>query len=516
MDDSTDAVVSAADAAIANARAAIAAAANVPPNETRANTTTVDVLASRLSTAKTNRQAVIDADRTAKAAAIAALAKKLYGGRPAFDSNTVTDGIKARNPASGKAPRAFYSGTNPTDSLLTVNFPADIDTYNLTEDKKTTVAPHLGWAGKRFTLDVPGSEFGLPKGTLEAVVYSNVEPIKKKFGKVGSTPTPGYQFRLRTSNDKDMGAVGHIDIVGRNTYLTQHFPYIASPMFDFDVGYKRFELPDNAVRVEFPGTLYGVSGTYSCSLPSDTPNLVCAVAKTAEGFRLGEVNKTTNTFLIPSDLGDLNSEWRFKPDPGNSEQEITVPDINYVSYGWWLFKSADDKTYAAFAFSDEHRNVPGASGITTLQGTATYTGGAAGLYALSSTIGGTNDAGRFTARATLEADFNTDMVTGTIDRFTGADGESRNWSVELKKSGVGDTGMIRGANGTGNTLMKTVWTIGDEAAVESGQWQGRLLDNGDDLVPKVGMGTFYTEYSNSGKMVGGFGVNCTTCATEDN
>ena len=32
--------------------------------------------------------------------------------------------------------------------------------------------------------------------------------------------------------------------------------------------------------------------------------------------------------------------------------------------------------------------------------------------------------------------------------------------------------------------------------------------NGGDGVPRAGMGTFYTEYGNDGKMVGGFGVNC--------
>ena len=54
--------------------------------------------------------------------------------------------------------------------------------------------------------------------------------------------------------------------------------------------------------------------------------------------------------------------------------------------------------------------------------------------------------------------------------------------------------------------MKTVWTINGTAAAESGQWQGRLLNNDDDGFPKVGMGTFYTEHTNYGKMVGGFGV----------
>ena len=139
-------------------------------------------------------------------------------------------------------------------------------------------------------------------------------------------------------------------------------------------------------------------------------------------------------------------------------------------------------------------------------GTATYTGGAAGKYALRSSTGGTNDAGHFTANAMLEADFNDDMITGTIDGFVGADGESRDWSVELMESGVGDTGIILGSDGTGDQMM-TVWTIGGTDGDAAGGWQGTLQNNGDDGVPKVGTGTFYSEFGEAGKMVGAFGVN---------
>ena len=92
-----------------------------------------------------------------------------------------------------------------------------------------------------------------------------------------------------------------------------------------------------------------------------------------------------------------------------------------------------DGDLTASAFADRQGCRPDATGITALRGTATYTGGAAGQYALRSSTGGTNDAGSFTARAKLDADFNDDTITGTIDNFMGADGKSRNWSVELKE-----------------------------------------------------------------------------------
>ena len=41
----------------------------------------------------------------------------------------------------------------------------------------------------------------------------------------------------------------------------------------------------------------------------------------------------------------------------------------------------------------------------------------------------------------------------------------------------------------------------------SGEWSGTLYNNGDDGVPQVGTGTFYSTYGSEGKMVGAFGVD---------
>ena len=53
----------------------------------------------------------------------------------------------------------------------------------------------------------------------------------------------------------------------------------------------------------------------------------------------------------------------------------------------------------------------------------------------------------------------------------------------------------------------TKWTIDGTAGDAAGQWTGSLKDNGDDGVPKVATGTFYSTYGADGKMVGAFGAN---------
>ena len=81
--DSTDAEVSAADMAIADARSAIAAAANVPAAEKAANTGTVNALATQLASAKMDRMdAMNDADRM-----MAVTAGKLYAGISGADGH---------------------------------------------------------------------------------------------------------------------------------------------------------------------------------------------------------------------------------------------------------------------------------------------------------------------------------------------------------------------------------------------------------------------------------------------
>ena len=391
------------------------------------------------------------------AAAMAVTATKLYAGIVA---------------PSATAAAAYGTGANEDDIVVTLG----TATATLSEDEDATVPARYGWAGMMFTETVELADDNTNAGSAgmyEAVVYSNV-----------GEPTEGAKFSATyTYNARPVdGTNTELTIDGTDTAVQAR---IASPSFDQSAGKKEFKLGTNAERVMLSGSYHGVSGYYWCAPAAGE---TCSSTVAASGFALG------------------NGTWTFKAtDP--ETRLMDVADNVYASYGWWIRKSADDKTYNASAFAALKGAVPAATGVTALQGTATYMGGAAGKYALSSTTGGTNDAGHFTARATLEADFGDDMITGTIDNFMGADGMARPWSVKLNEADLSDGGVIDGQNASSEEYG-TVWTIDGKAADAAGQWRGNLYENdATSGVPQVATGTFHSTYGRAGQMVGAFGAN---------
>ena len=407
------------------------------------------------------------------AAEMAATAAKLYAGiyAPAADaSGTAVGNVHAAYNADGTA------------IVVTIGDGSAANGTNLSEDKKTSVAANHGWAGKRWAAPPGGA-------SVEAMVYSNVEAPKmgKKFG--GAAANDEFQYALTS---------GGITV---DTSTTAVQARVALTGVTRTAGTETFKLPDpnpgGATVINVLGSHHGVSGTYNCT-PS-TPADGCTASVAARGFTLGA------------------GTWTFTPSDANARVTESA-DTAYASYGWWIHKSADGKTFTASAFHDFNVDtLPTGEAVTALPaaGTATYMGGAAGKYALSSSTGGMNDAGHFTARATLEAEFGTtSKISGTIDQFMGADGEARNWSVELAESTItASTGVIAGDPDTGGNTdaQNTVWTIGGVkagmTAQDAGSWSGSLRNQGADGVPQVATGAFYAEFDREGKMVGAFGAN---------
>ncbi len=495
----TQAQIDAASSALADLNSAIGGAADLTADETATYQREADNAAAPISTAQTSlddaeekaeeeaaRKAAEEA--AAAAAAMAVTASKLYAGisvPTATDANTAdTDTATGTRFAGYVTVADTPTGASVGDIVVGIS---DDDDVALSEDKDAMVDDHHGWTGMMFTASPMGG------GTYEAVVYSNVGESTEglKFG--SAADDDDYQYTLDAGNNMELT----MDDTNAGAGWAAR---VASPSFDQSAGVKEFELGTNMVRLMIAGSYHGVSGTYNCTPAASS---TCAVQVAADGFNLGGTADADNAFTA------AGGTWTFTP--SNAEARImSTPDANYASYGWWIHKAADDGDFTASAFvADRGTGEGAASGITALQGTATYMGGAAGKYALRSSTGGTNDAGHFTADAMLSADFGDDMITGTIDNFMGADGMARDWSVELNETDISDVGVIDGLGGDANDeQVGTVWTIGETAADAGGQWSGALYNNeAVSGVPQVATGTFYSTYGEAGRMVGAFGAN---------
>ena len=367
--------------------------------------------------------------------------------------------------------------------------------YQFSEDEKTGIPDNGGWEGNRYRYLFDSG------ATVEAVFYSN---------EGGYEPGPAFWWKYNGERSVPyLGGDGREGQLRIGTAGTAQDWRISLPLSESRDGVKVFGQPNNPFILS--GSYHGVSGLYYCL--SNAGNS-CALRVTAGAVRLGHVN-ASNVFTeagLTSSLG----HWFFEPTDRN-DRVTGTPDQEWNLYGWWLYKPADSGDYVAVAGAFDTVNHPEPN-LQPLSGTATYSGGAAGLYAIVRGNEGV-EAGSFTARAQLTLDFDRNRVSGRIDRFTGADGRSRDWSVELLEQGFSDQGEIYGDGAGGGSAGKTKWTIDGHGFDDGGgKWSGYVYyddsnssrptrDPAPPGKPTVATGTFTAVHGAVGRMVGGFGVD---------
>ncbi len=251
---------------------------------------------------------------------------------------------------------------------------------------------------------------------------------------------------------------------------------------------------DGASEVKVRGTYQGAPGYYYCKTD-------CQVQ-----VRRGGIS--------------LYAGWRFVHDP---DAQVSLPDSDYLYFGWWVrSNSSDDVPRLATAFFG-FEGVTLEEGKTTsardYDGSATFEGPAVGQYAIHDPRNGEGEGGAFEAKATLKARFGDPNnvrdagLSGTIDEFRLNGGsEDPGWSVQLVKSRFESAGKKVTRRGT-----KTVMSIGDFKGPEVlNSWDARLFDttpgtvadggDGSNEADKI-LGTFYSEYSTTHRLVGAFGAS---------
>lgn len=335
-----------------------------------------------------------------------------------------------------------------------------------TLDPTNDAVPSLGaWNGRMYSKTTNGV------GTDTATIYTNKGPDKtESFLDAYSEDT---NFTVATNSLAAAGIMAD---------------KVASASFTTTSGAQTFTIPESGRR-DISGTYDGASGTFRCT---GTEGQTCTATVSGDGYALAG----TGT-------------WTFLP---ATNAMVRRPDTVYLAFGWWLRKT-EDGMYRVAPVTTAMGTVPPAGDINALQGSATYQGAAAGKYATFSSLGGTPDAGHFTASATLNAKWGNNTasgtVTGSLANFRGSDGESRDWTVDLNEAAVGDG--VDTFGGAACTTCTTQWSIDGVSEDKAGNWGGTFYDpvgtgKAGEGTPMSATGTFTAEYGAVGEMIGAFGV----------
>ena len=363
-----------------------------------------------------------------------------------------------------------------------------------TYSKATWPVPSItGWAGSVW------ERTNSPKDSV--VVYTNIEAAKGEKWSVfyastpptADTPVDGFSWSVRTAGISSVTDAGVMSF-GRNVAASSKL--FSAAGFPDGKG-RAITYPDNddntenTYKVEFAGMFHGVAGTFKCGNTS-----ACSATNNADG-----------------ELMMLSDGWTFTPTSTDSMVADVRSDADYMDFGYWV-NTDDSGDSVAYKVNTFARGAMPASLPDNLEGSATYKGGAAGLYSkrvyAPDGKGTVTAAGRFTADAELTAYFggdkvavaNQNSISGTIKNFMdGSNVIDAAWSVELNKIKQGTTGQTW-SNGT--------FTGGTTTG--SGSWSGAFYGTATAAVgdtkavyPSGVAGQFDAKFNN-GDVIGAFGA----------
>jgi hypothetical protein len=230
-------------------------------------------------------------------------------------------------------------------------------------------------------------------------------------------------------------------------------------------------------RAQTPGTYNGQAGYFKC------------------------LSSTCGSRTVNGRVTLGSGDWIFVPTSGTTT--VTDLDTDYLSGGVWLVvpdnaTSADDYVFGAFVDGNDPFDQ---SNIMALQGTATYEGGATGVY--SEKTAESTSIGYFDGDVELTANFNgaSDLgtISGSITNFE-VDGEPDDGTLNLGTAPIGsqNSGFFEGAV-----------TGADDERMYVGNWGGQFFGNGEsDGKPGSVGGTFGGHSTDDAvNFVGAFGAH---------
>ncbi len=484
------------DKEAADARKAIA---DIAKSDEGATDDLVAALESAITDLNTEIQGIEYEDDTDKTNAEAALreARDVLSGIETAKTNTANkenaDEGKATLENFRLATESAITGSNL--AISATGHAATLASVTALKKTKTDVADLDGWKGVEYMKTTPENPTDTNKltATDRAIVYTNQADAKME--ELDGNNLPGGLADDVEDRDNIYTVTS---IVGNQEEIS------ADDESDFPkLGTRTYE----GIQ-KFTGKYAGVSGTYECAED-------CAARNDGEKITL------------------TGGTWFFTP---VKNAMVPDPDDHYLYFGWWMQTDGDGKPVAVSAFHDTFGTAPaGLTGVGNtpqgIGGSATYSGKAAGRFAIYDPQDKTGDAGHFTANVTLTAKFDSANganddggVTGTVNGFV-ANGDSVPWLVTLNRawwnSTGGNFGLIdQDTTTTGDQFASTAWSLdGDPKNADDadGSWSGTLYDDatgaattGDDdgsNVPTVATGVFHSKFGATHEMVGGFGAN---------
>ena len=255
-------------------------------------------------------------------------------------------------------------------------------------------------------------------------------------------------------------------------------------------------------------------------------------------YRCNGDARCTVTIDDDGEIAEMSDNWMFTPDSG---ERVDVADAQHLSYGFWLQRTTTDgattydevETFAMATGIDETADGDGDEQIGDVEGSATYNGGATGVYvknvldAEANIVSATS--GQFSAAVKLDANFgggdigvnNQFTIEGEITGFALEHGEANDWAVKLGLADFsGRANNDPGESAAGNSHMNIFSGVatGDPTAI-AGSWNGAFygeaggaLDHDNDpdtdainQTPGAVLGEFNANFTD-GTTAGAFGA----------
>ena len=404
----------------------------------------------------------------------------------------------------------------PTDTIL------DLPAFAAST---TNDAPSVGagWMDNVHEREYKRAGGGTLTGADDVVVmdmvttYTNQDPAGDEYYAKYYSDTAGRPEIGESGGSPDVADPdGAVILANDRSKLAESsgFPSGESQTYTFDGGAgNKPELAGDDVLL---GKFNGVSGKFSCMDAS------CVATTDAKE-------------LLSLDSGIAGGAWVFTPD-GNPEKivvEGVIADVDYLTFGYWVETTTDNvngKTTYRIGVShtpthttdplrtdnDIDLDDPATDAAEGVSGTATYAGPAGGMFARRAydpeSGGDVETAGRFTAKASLTADFDrADLsIDGMITDFMHGGSEiDPEWSVVMSEGVItATTGAIPGGTFASDSVKQG---LGD-GSVWSGTFNGHHDMNQPNtpvneltLKPTGATGMFSDIFDN-GAVLGAFGV----------